>query len=173
VKLLTDIKPAHTMCRMNDLTDEQFGHWMAGFTDGEGCFYCRVSRPRRGSISEDIEPAFSIILRDDDLAILEEIILRTGWKTRIQRHGAMTNRQGIRSNPRAKLEVRRALHCMEVVRFFDKFRLRAKKRNDFAIWREIVIGIAQGPRGSRWGGPADRSDIISKIEQLKAGRAYK
>lgn len=155
------------------MNDTEFGHWMAGFTDGEGCFYCRVTKPRRGNPAPDIEPAFSIILRDDDRQILEEIIAKTGWKARLRTSGEMTNKQGIRSNPRVQLEVRRTIRCLAVVAFFDRYPLRAKKRRDFETWRQIVLEMASRPRGNKWIGPRDKTRVLGLIESLKTDRIYR
>jgi len=63
---LSDLKPA-------PLGDD-FGFWFSGFVDGEGCFTVRRPLPRPGRTYTDYECAFSIILRQDDLGILEECI---------------------------------------------------------------------------------------------------
>ncbi len=45
-------------------TDRDFGNWLAGFVDGEGCFYFkRVNQT-------NLVPAFAIKVRADDPSIL-------------------------------------------------------------------------------------------------------
>jgi hypothetical protein len=56
--------------REEQMYDDTFGHWLSGFTDGEGCFHGRVVPSRQKS---SIIVSFSIALRADDLRILEEI----------------------------------------------------------------------------------------------------
>lgn len=151
---------------------KEFGHWLAGFTDGEGCFYTRIGKPRNPAWAPDIEPAFSIILRKDDGEILEEILRQTGWEATLRNYEAMTNRQGIASKPRVRMEVRRVKRCLAVVQTFDLFPLRAKKARDFQKWREIVLALAAKPRGNKWHGAADNSQIQALVAQLREGRAY-
>jgi hypothetical protein len=55
--------------------DDGFGHWLAGFADGEGSF--NIGHPKRPA-APSYNCSFSIGLRIDDLPILEEIERRTG-----------------------------------------------------------------------------------------------
>jgi len=153
--------------------DPAFAHWFAGFVDGEGSFTVRVCEPRehKGNYT-DIDVEFSIILRDDDAAILQEIVDNLGLNARITWYPAMTNHQGVRSNPRAKLSVRRVKNCLRIIEILDKYPLRAKKRNDYKIWREIVLLLNDLPRGNKWHGPADKSHILELVTRLREVRKY-
>lgn len=51
----------------------EFGNWLAGFTDGEGCFTVEAYRGRASHSC-----SFTIALRVDDKSILDECQLRTG-----------------------------------------------------------------------------------------------
>jgi hypothetical protein len=109
------------------LIDPAFGHWLAGFVDGEGCF--QVSRNTSG---RRFRCAYycrlTIALREDDDGILNEIQRQTGVgnvdgdRKRRQRRWVVTDRDGVR-----------------VVRdIFRVYPLRAKKSRDFALWDEGV-----------------------------------
>lgn len=57
-----------------DRIDPAFGHWLAGFVDGEGCFYIgRICNRKKGVEYVNYRCAFTISLRDDDHAVLHEI----------------------------------------------------------------------------------------------------
>ena len=152
--------------------DEDFGNWFAGFTDGEGSFTVRVSK-RKGTEYVEISPSFSIILRKDDTAILQEIRSKLGIPARLKFYGVMINKQGVRSNPRVMLEIRRREQCLRLVEIFDRFPLRAKKRRDFAIWRELLLTWKATPRGNKWHGFSDRTRILELVKQLRDGRKYR
>jgi hypothetical protein len=59
---------------MNDAIDPGFGHWFAGFVDGEGCFL--ITR-----VGKSYRCIFSLHLRGDDRPILEEIHRNLGIGT--------------------------------------------------------------------------------------------
>lgn len=155
---------------MNSM-DADFGNWFAGFVDGEGCFTVRICTAKKPGGLPDIEAAFSIILRKDDLPILQECQRRTGVG-RISLYGVITNRQGIRSNPRARWEVRRHPQCMKIVEMLDRHPLRAKKSRDFVIWREIILHLASTPRGNRWGSKRDHAMLIGLTKKMRDQRKY-
>jgi len=114
--------------------DDAFGHWLAGFVDGEGCF---------SMLSHNVREAYScqflLTLRDDDEAILREIQARTGL-------GSVARRTPKLSHGQTYWTVHRKEDCIALVAIFDRFPLRAKKARDYAIWRDAVI------EWSRWTG---------------------
>ena len=115
--------------------------WLAGFTDGEGCFSLPiVNRHIRGGL---VVPAFSIGLRADDAAILRTLQGAFGGTAGVQ--PAWGN-----SAPKFKWYVHSKRELAGLVEYFDRFPLRAKKARDFALWREAVrIYRAMGGRDPR------------------------
>jgi hypothetical protein len=112
--------------------DDAFGHWLAGFADGEGCFSILHHKGR-----EAYHCQFIIGLRDDDTAILREVHARTGL-------GYLRRREVCPSsvkNARAQTYwvVHRKTDCLALVEIFDRYPLRAKKARDYAVWREAVL----------------------------------
>lgn len=107
-----------------DTIDNDFGHWLAGFTDGEGCFTAVFIR-------QCLYAQFRIHCRADD-KILRHIhkILNIGnlyfYKTDNQ------------VNPMLSLCVGSLKDCQKIITLFDKYPLRAKKARDFEIWKEII-----------------------------------
>lgn len=136
--------------------DAAFGHWLAGFIDGEGCF--RLQRhPHNGTW----HATFSLKQRDDDAALLESIAERTG----IGRVKADTHRSG-NSAPCAVWMVQSKAEAARLCLLIDRYPLRSRKAADYALWREAVSLIATRRRGSGW-------DRIADLHQrLTEGRVY-
>lgn len=107
----------------------ELGCYIAGFTDGEGCFFIGTSGCQ-----------FIIKLRADDRALLELIQKAFGGIGTIR---DATTTQGNRQAQIAFI-VARHKELVWLTEFFDTFRLLGKKRHDYAIWREAVIEHANG-----------------------------
>jgi len=109
------------------------GDYIAGFVDGEGCFALTFRRDvrhkRKGSPEYfywDID--FIIVLREDDLEILEKIqqTLQCGTISK-------TKSGNVRYN------VSRMEDLVKIiVPFFHQYPLHAKKKFDFLLWAEAV-----------------------------------
>lgn len=137
--------------------DDAFGHWLAGFTDGEGAFtICRVSS-RNGNPNNRTWPncRYEVTLRADDSAMLVEIQRELGMgnitvhtKPNLRVPGALGA---------VRLTVTRIEDCVKLVEFFHRYPLRAKKRAQFLVWAEAVHEMAKG---------RDRSDEF--IEKCRA-----
>ena len=56
-----------------DIDRDGFGHWLAGFTDGEGCFCLPYTRNRKRTDAYTPSARFTINLRADDAVILYTI----------------------------------------------------------------------------------------------------
>jgi hypothetical protein len=137
---------------MNILNDA----WLAGFADGEGCFAAYRAKHSGGRIY--IQPRFIILLRADDLEVLEQLRDAIGGTIRFNRTP--------REHPAAVWEVRDKAALNRLVAYFDRFPLRAKKGRDFLIWRRIVrLYIARG-------GTADLDERDTLRLALVDGRAY-
>lgn len=146
------------------MDDAGFGHWLAGFIDGEGCF---IIHPQP---SGAYRCEFRIALRDDDSAILEEILQRTGIGL-IVRYAARYER--VDGKPQAVWTVRTKPDGFRLVDLLDRYPLRAKKARDYAIWREALVEWAEAKPGGR---PDRGRHDWSRIRDLKAmmesGRRY-
>src|SRR5690348_2560353 len=131
-----------------NVDDPTFGHWLAGFTDGEGCFTIIKNGSRFGC-------KFEISLRDDDLQILEEIRDYLGV-------GVIY----FRPKPQATYRVHRKQDCAVIQDFFHNFPLRAKKAEDFIIWSKAVDAWFAHNRGDRL------DDIVALKAQLELSHKY-
>ena len=114
--------------------NDAFGHWLAGFIDGEGCFViAKREDPKYGA---RYQCRFSVNMRADERPMLEEIVARTHIG-RIEAKKA--DRKSRRGNPQAVWMVTSQRECLMLVELLDRYPLRAKKRRDYTIWREAVI----------------------------------
>lgn len=107
--------------------------YIAGFVDGEGCFALKFRRDIRHKRPNkpvyfywDIE--FAIVLRSDDKQILEKI-QKTMNCGKISLDKRNTARYSVND-----------IHDLsnKIVPFFKKYRLYAKKKFDFILWKEAV-----------------------------------
>jgi hypothetical protein len=130
--------------------DPNFGHWLAGFIAGEGCF--AISKNGAGSFHCE----FSLNLRDDDRVILDEIQERTGIGVVLSLAASGTSR------PQARWIIRNKQMCLALVDLLDRFSLRAKKGRDYAIWRQAVW--SWNARG--------QEELNQYAEQLHEARTY-
>lgn len=133
--------------------DPAFGHWLAGFADGEGCFH--VHKKPQGTF----DCQFSISLRGDDMPILERCQRSTGLGTIAVQSGDEDK------NPKARWTVSSKAHCKALRDLFRAFPLRAKKAKDFEVWSEALDAWLNHKQGE-W------DDMAEPRERLMAMRAY-
>lgn len=150
--------------------DPAFGHWLAGFIDGEGTFAIERCNPRTGRPSYSTRMA--LILRDDDAEVIEEIHRRTGIGRVFRKRRRPDGRPGFRatSNPQVGWIIQSKADCALLVDLLDHYPLRSKKARDYAIWREAVIVreeiASPGPPACDW------SRMVALKDRLQAGRRY-
>jgi hypothetical protein len=101
--------------------------WFSGFAAGESYFQLR----RQNNRGWRIEPRFRIHLRADDLAILDALQAAFGGSVRRGRNGIWL--------PQAHWLVSRKQDLQQIVDYFDRFPLRAKKAREYVVWREAVV----------------------------------
>jgi hypothetical protein len=148
--------------------EEGFAHWLAGFVDGEGSFV--IAKVNNGCL----RCFLSLVLRDDDREILEEIQARIGGTLAYRTNPSATRPS---SNPEMVLQVRRKADCLRLVELFDRYPLRARKRRDFAIWREAVhlwASVYHGGDKTRLEGNAAVWRQMEALRlSLNGGRSYR
>ena len=130
--------------------DPTFGHWLAGFIAGEGCFTI-TAEGRYWRL------AFVINLRDDDADILREIQSRLGFGQLYPKKAKGA------SQPQMSWQVQTLDECLQLIYVLDQFSLRARKAKDYHIWRRAVFAKS-----------AKEPKRISELaNELKEARAYK
>lgn len=99
---------------------DDFGHWFAGFVDGEGCF--QIPHTLSG-----YRCLFEIKLREDDLPVLKEIqnITQLGIIRKVKHKEKIPNVNWI---------VYRKNEVIALRDIFLTYPLRAKKKADFELW---------------------------------------
>ena len=108
------------------MISDDFGYWLAGLIDGEGCFHIK----RVGGAGGSLICTMIVGLRVDDRPILEEVRQATGI-------GALYEAR----RPSCTLlrwEVTRKAECVELISILDRYPLRTRKARDYALWREAV-----------------------------------
>jgi hypothetical protein len=107
--------------------DADFGHWFAGFTDGEG--YFGITR-----IGKSYRCIFSLHLRGDDRPILDDIRdnLEIGDVCDLRPYGQRC------FNPTSRFDVVRKAEVIRLRDIFTAYPLRSKKAKDFTTWSKAV-----------------------------------
>ena len=156
-----------------------FGNWLSGFVDGEATFGLSIVRRENRFAHLSF---FRITLRDDDAESLK--LIQSYWRC-----GAIyfRKRPTSGSKPIVTYVVCTTPDLKNIVMpHFERFPLRAKKRNDFVIWRQGVELMAAiharriraGRVGARFTGcvskwsDAERQEFASLSDDLKARRRY-
>lgn len=137
-----------------DIDRDAFGHWLSGFTDGEGSFLLKTGIDKRYG-RRTHHALFQITLRDDDSRILGQIQAYWGC-------GSLSSLQRKRTKVRDWDTKPSAVFVVCGIRFlrniivphFNLYPLRAKKARDFFIWKEGVDFLYQ---------VACRQDRYSKV----------
>ena len=117
---------------------EPCGHYLAGLTDGEGCFAIwKTVRPRK---RDGWRCAFLIHLRRDDLPLLEALQAETGLgRINLGRRSKVGG-----DHPSVRWVVARKAECLQLVSIFEAYPLRSKKARDFEVWAEAVRAWSRG-----------------------------
>lgn len=108
--------------------DRDFGNYIAGQADADSSFYINVKYGSRGVY---VCPEWTIT-KDIDKEILEKICHFLGVGKVYPRRYLKTKR-----NTSASLRIH-GKPCARVVQFFEEFPLRAKKKEEFEIWKRAV-----------------------------------
>ena len=158
---------------------DDFGHWLAGFTDGEGRFLANIYLRKTGPYYGErlLHTRYFINLRQDDRAILEQIRIVLGV-------GKIWVRRNVRPNQNPEV-----VYCIGpvtdlyhiVIPLFEKYPLRAKKAREFGVWKKIIEtrcleGNQTGPRLQRGRPPLPESywrKIGPLVEELKEIRRFR
>jgi len=105
------------------------GNFIAGFTDGEGCFRVRISKSNERKTGWMVEPIFQIGLHKKDLAILQLIQKAWGGIGSISSMG----------NEGVMFKVSSIKNLNEIViPYFMKYPLLTSKQVDFELLKKVV-----------------------------------
>lgn len=159
----------------SDIDRDAFGHYLSGFTDGEGCFQLGIARDPRSTRRTPFA-RFKIQLRDDDSEVLRLIQSFLGCGTLYH-----DPRIGSVSKPAMLFRVdSHAELASVVVPHFVRYPLRAKKARDFPVWRDgldLIRRVTASPfaysahRLPKWTEPV-LAQFVAIADQLNRQRAY-
>jgi len=157
-----------------DHIPDDFGHWFAGFVDGEGHFKATAQGHQSNKRRIHLHLALRIALRADDMRLIDKIhaTLQVGKVYHTPKYSC--GRVG--SKPQSVWAVHRYADLMGVIiPLFDKYPLKSKKKRDYIQWKHIV---------QTWGPPRPRrgdglkfstKELLAAIgdcNKLKDVRAY-
>lgn len=135
--------------------DTNFGNYIAGLIDGEGCLSINMHTQHK-HLRPMYYPRFGIHMRADDAPILLQIQQFLGV-------GKLYFHNNIDRNPMVSYQIDNVKDLMKIVELLDVCPLRAKKAREYAIWRTCVL--LKQKRG--------RNDYFAiAYEQLKELKAY-
>lgn len=149
---------------------DAFGYWFAGLFDGEGSIglFTRTANDPRYS---EFRMYVRIQLRDDDADVIDRIKdnLQVG---RVARHG-----QNGRTNPSVSWAVEKVDDLTEVIiPLFERYPLYTKKRDEFTIWKPVVLQRyidTLGGHSNRRAIPDDnRTAFHEALNLIKQRRTY-
>ncbi len=160
------------MTSIDDLTEEQFGHWLAGFIDGEASFnILKDVHHRQRTQPVTYYTRMVIHLRADDAPLLRAIHKRTGLGFVGGRPARSTRGGAIVGQAQATWSVGGKSDAVALVKLLDRHPLMSKKARDYAIWRRAVANIAGKRRLGPWR-PNDWSAVSALKAELEAARRY-
>ena len=102
--------------------DEGWNHWLAGFSEAESCFCVRLNGNQSYSISQK-----------DDLIIIESIKEFFDLPNKILKKKCGTY----------VLETYNVKCCVNIINFFDKYKLLGDKLNSFHVFKKHVLSKQQ------------------------------
>ena len=113
--------------RGKEVISAEWASWFSGLVDGEGSFIIFRAGARWHSA------VFVLNMRADDRPMLDEIRRTLGF-------GAIYRRpRGRIGHPSHAYHVSRAKDMLALVRLFDRYPLRSRKRRDYEVWRTFVL----------------------------------
>lgn len=138
----TRMYPANAIERLADelwgtiIVPDDWGYWFSGLVDGEGSFI--VSCRKSGRIDT---PTFHVTLRDDDGYILRDIrnVLKIGSITANKGRTIHSNGKVYKGKPTLSFHTTNLHEAYKLTTVLDRYPLRAKKKEDYLLWRECVM----------------------------------
>jgi len=131
------------------MTERDFGHYVAGYVDGEGCFCISFNPRQKLATGWEVRPSFSVSQNGDRAEVLYRIQAMFQCGT-IRRDPA---------NQTLKYETRSLQMIVEhVIPFFQRFPLLSAKYNDFLAFKAVCELMVLDAHRS--------SDGLVRIQQL-------
>ena len=124
--------------------------WIVGFVDGEGCFHIGINKNQEMKLGVQVLPEFTVVQHQVDEQVLYALKAYFGCGVVRKNHGTrLCYRVRGQENLRNK-----------IVPFFEKHKLKTRKRIDFAKFRRVLLLMEKGDHLT--------ADGLEKIRQIKA-----
>ncbi len=108
--------------------------WIAGFTDGEGCFHVGINANAEMKAGVQVLPEFTVVQHKRDLQILNALKAHFGCGVVRTNHG-----------DRMAYRVRSQDHLLKIIiPFFMKHPLKTRKNVDFLKFRDCLLVMEKG-----------------------------
>lgn len=168
-----------------DIDRDAFGHWLSGFTDGEGSFNLYAVTDASDGRRESLRAAFRLAQRADDTATLQR--MQSFWRCGTLHYTSNVRSKIRNAKPVRTFSVSAISDLVSVVLpHFETFPLRSKKQRDFTLWKQGVLMVWEVSRrpspqtGRRWcqhrgiskWTDDERHQFKVLVEQLKSLRKY-
>lgn len=161
-----------------NVIDKLPGDYIAGFIDGEGCFYLtyrseiKQNRPGKPTYYRWL-PYFAMTLREDDVQILEKI------KNTLGCGNIYFLKKDSKRGRQAYFGIQNIDDLYNIVMpFFKKYHLRAKKRLDFELWCSGLKILHRNKKNKLSCSAKDNSMLVEIRKRMRTyksdlGREYK
>ena len=103
--------------------------WIVGFVDGEGCFYVKIHKNQEMKLGVQVLPELTVIQHEVDIKVLYGLKAYFGCGVVRKNH---ENRFVYRVRGHENLR-------LKILPFFEKHKLKTRKRVDFVKFRKIVL----------------------------------
>ncbi len=124
--------------------------WVVGFVDGEGCFHIGINQNQEMKLGIQVLPEFTVVQHQVDEQVLHGLKAYFGCGVVRRNHGT-----------RLSYRVRGHQNLLEkILPFFEKHKLKTRKRIDFEKFRDVVRLMDQKKHLEPEG--------LQKIRQIKA-----
>jgi site-specific DNA-methyltransferase (adenine-specific) len=142
-----------------------FRSWFAGLVAGEGCFTIVHESLKNRYVCH-----FGIKMRADEGPLLRALCRRVG--AGLVREESPSPDAVIHSSLAVRWEVSSREDCWKIASLLDGTPLFAKKQREYDVWRRALQVWTDKPRGNRWHGPSDQSQMVALWQEMKTLRPF-
>ena len=142
------------------MNNNQFIHYLLGFTDGEGCFHISIKRQKSAKMRWVLDPIFHVTQHKDNVDILYHFQGLLGC-------GRVKKKYGQPDTMLFSVESRREL-IDKVIPFFKRYKLIVKRKN-FEIFSEVVESLEQHGHGDI----KEFRRLLKKVFAMNGGGKYR
>ena len=117
--------------------DVETGNYLAGFTDGEGCFYVGVHPNTNVTLGLQVIPEFHVSQNGERISVLQLFVDVLGCGA-IKKNASASSRDNSRDKTYVLVVKRHSDLYEKVVPFFERFPLRSEKQQEFLKFAQVI-----------------------------------